>query len=166
MKGKSKGKNPQDSTKLELISKDCSYLDYLSDNSGRLFPDKEGWRLRLRYTMLCWADENDKFEIEQFCREYQIPRRTLYFWRDKYPDIRQTIDDIRVNIGSTRRIGALTRKLDKDVVFKDIHKYDPEWLDINKYHNDLKKDLAVSAAANAKIIADEWSKIMDGDSEK
>ena len=138
MKSKSKGKTPQDNTRIEPLGKDCSYLDYLSDNSGRLFPEKDNWRLRLRYTMLWWADENNSFEIEQFCKAYGIPRRTLYFWRDKYPDIRQTIEDVRINIASTRRVGALTKRLDKDVVFKDIHKYDPEWLEINQYHAKLK----------------------------
>jgi hypothetical protein len=35
--------------------------------------------------------------------------------------------------------------LDKDVVFKDLHKYDPEWDDINKYHSALKKEEAAEA---------------------
>ncbi|HWY34855.1 MAG TPA: hypothetical protein VNX68_09425 [Nitrosopumilaceae archaeon] len=137
-KSKAASKTPQDSTRIEPLGKDCTYLDYMSDNSGRLFPEKDNWRQRLIHTMFEWTDGKDSWEIEQFCKEYKIPRTTLYFWRDKYPDIRKAIDEVKLILASSRRIGALTKRLDKDVVFKDIHKYDSEWLEINQYNAKLK----------------------------
>jgi len=43
-------------------------------------------------------------------------------------------------LSSRKRKGALTRKYYKDVVYKYMHVLDPEYLAINKYHADLKKD--------------------------
>jgi hypothetical protein len=128
------------SNKLETISKDCDYLDYLSHNSGRLFPEKDSWRQRLRYTMLKWSENPNSVELDQFCIEYQIPRSTLYFWRDKYPEIKQTYDDVKLILASRRRVGALQRKYDKDVVYRDLYKYDPEENLVDKRNAALKKD--------------------------
>ncbi len=126
---------------LEVISKD-SRLQYISQEVLNLFPEKAQWRERLRYTMLIWCDNKDALEIDQFCIEYNIPRRTLYSWRDKYPDIKETIDDVKLIIASRRRVYAMTKKVDGAYAYRNLHQYDPEWHEVNKYHMDLKNNVS------------------------
>lgn len=76
--------------------------------------------------MYLWSDEKDVLEIEQFCIKYKIPRRTLYNWREKYPDIKETIYDVKLILTSLRRIYAMTKQIDRAYAFKNLHQYDPE----------------------------------------
>lgn len=93
-----------------------------------------------------------------------LPRRSYYRWKAQFPQLESAHDIFNSIIGN-----RLFKRINHDV--KTIHtvmpNYDEDvWKRMVEYHNNLKKDLAVSAAANAKIVADEWSKIMDGDNEK
>jgi|SRR5579872_4741339 len=140
---------------LEVISKD-SRLQYISQEVLNLFPEKAQWRERLRYTMLIWCDNKDALEIDQFCIEYNIPRRTLYSWRDKYPDIKETIDDVKLIIASRRRVYAMTKNIDGVYAHKNLHLYDPEWHEVNKYHADLKKP-EENRNQSFQVIMDCWN---------
>lgn len=131
---------PNHTTDLTSLSNTRTLRDFIENDSFMLFPEKDDWRKRFNLTLLEWASKDDSVEITDFAIEMKMRRSTIYEWAAKYPDIKETLDHARLVIGSRRRKGALTRKYDKDVVFKDMHKYDPEWLDINKYHSDMKKD--------------------------
>lgn len=156
---------PQSTKPLEPLSKNRSWHDYMSDNSFRLFPSNLEWRQRLIFTMYEWVQGN-VVEIMEFCMEYKIAYTTLREYVLKYDDVRECYNDIKLMLASRRRIGCLKKQYDKEVVFKDLHRYDPEWKEVDQYHNDLKKEVATSTMADAKLIADNWKKIMDGESEK
>lgn len=103
-------------------------------------PEKKKWRTDLVNTLYDFFEDESKLEIDEFCFAYKLSRFTLYGWRDKYPDdIGRAVEEIKLNLASRRRLGALKRKYDKDMVMKDLHTYDPEWKDINKYWSDMKK---------------------------
>jgi hypothetical protein len=131
---------PKTNKKIESINKECTFLDYMSDNSGRLFPEKDSWRERLVHTMLEWSQDKDALEIDQFCIEYKIPRTTLYLWRDKYPDVKKIIDEVKLIIASRRRVFSMTRKIDGHYAYRNLHQYDPEHISVDKYHASLKRD--------------------------
>jgi hypothetical protein len=127
-------------SEVKPLTTNRTWQEFIKNDAFMMFPDKDDWRERVCYTMLQWAEKEDSLEIMDFALEFKIRRQTLYEWADRYPDFRKCFDYVKLIIGSRRRKGALTRKYDKDVVFKDIHRYDPEWLEINKYHSDMKKD--------------------------
>lgn len=128
------------STDIKPLSKPVSWNDYLNNKAYMEFPEKDDWRKRFTCTMLEWASQEDSLEITDFMIEMKMHRQTLYKWADKYEDIREALDITRLILGSRRRKGALTRKYDKDMALRDMHCYDPEWLAINKYHSDMKKE--------------------------
>lgn len=127
-------------TELQPLTNSRTWYDFLENDSFMDFPEKADWRKRFCLTMLLWSEKEDSVEITDFAIEVKRRRQTIYEWADKYPDIKRTFDYVKLIIASRRKKGMLTRKFDKDVVFKDLHKYDPEWLDINKYHSDMKKE--------------------------
>ena len=67
-------------------------------------------------------------------------RQTLYEWVAKYPDIKAAFEEAKLLLACRKRVGAMTKKFDKDAVYKDMHRYDPEWHEINQYHADMKKE--------------------------
>lgn len=138
---KKKYKTTYDSiTNPKAGDKECTYALYLSEAAFRFFPDKDKWRERLIVSLYEWAFKEDSYEMMGFCMQNAIPRSTLADWCSKYDDIAKAYNEAKLILATRRRTGALTRKLDKDVVFRDIHRYDPEWLEIDKYHADLKKN--------------------------
>ncbi len=109
------------------------------------------------------ADESIDSILEFLVRK-GLPRQSYYMWKAKFPQLEEAHSTFNAIIGA-----RLFKRINHDV--KTIHTVMPEydehvWKKMVEYHNNLKKDLAVSAAANATIIADNWKKIMDGESEK
>jgi hypothetical protein len=137
---KSASKTINNSTDIQLLTTSGTWCEYLNEDAFMMFPGKDDWRKRFMYTLLEWASKEDSLEITDFAIAMKMRRRTLYKWAEEYEDIKDALDNARLIIGSRRRKGALTRKFDKDVAFKDMHKYDPEWIEINKYHSEMRKD--------------------------
>lgn len=140
MSKKQPEKTLKSKSEIKSLSNARTWRDFIENDAYMLFPGKQDWRKRFIYTLLEWASKDDSLEIVDFALEMKMRRQTIYEWANKYPDLKEALDHARMMIGSRRRKGALVRKFDKDVVFKDMHKYDPEWLEINKYHSDMKKD--------------------------
>ncbi len=97
------------------------------------------WRAQVKYSLMRWAEEDDSFFVQDFCTRYKISRFKLYAWADQYPDLKDALDHAKLLLASRKLKGALFKNLDKEVVYKDMHKLDPEYLEINKYHADLKR---------------------------
>jgi hypothetical protein len=130
----------------------------VQDNAFMMFPERDDWRKRFIFTLLEWASKDDSLEITDFAIEMKMHRSMLYRWVEKHSDIKEAFGMAKLMIASRRKKGALTRKFDKDVVFKDLHKYDPEWHDINKYHSDMKKE--EEKQAHTFIISDAKPRIV------
>lgn len=127
-------------TEPQALTNNRTWTDFIKDDTFMLFPEKDEWRGRFIHTMLLWAEKQESIEVTDFALEMKMRRTLIYEWCDRYPDIKRAYDYVKLMIASRRKKGMLTRKFDKDVVFKDLHKYDPEWLEINKYHSDMKKE--------------------------
>lgn len=135
----SKEKKDKGTKHYRPLSNSQSWHEHLSKEAFMFFPEKDDWRKRLIYTMFVWAEKEGSLELEQFCLQYRLSRKTLYEWREKYTDIKDAVDEVKLILGSRRRIGAMTKKYDGNIVFRDMHRYDPEWVEVNKYWADLKK---------------------------
>ncbi len=140
-----KQKTTQPSTATEALPKDCGWLEYLHDEAFRFFPAKEEWRKRIIFSMYEFLESLDEkgrvpIDVMQFCRRYKIPYDTLLYWAKKYADIGKAYADMKLFLAANRRLGTMHKELDKDAVYKDQHKYDPEWDAINKYHAALKNE--------------------------
>jgi len=133
---------PKDNIDIQPLTNTRTWRDFINNDSFMFFPEKQDWRKRFICTILEWASKEDSLEITDFAIEMKMRRSTIYDWANKYPEIKEALDQARLMIASRRKKGALVRKFDKDVVFKDLHKYDPEWLEINKYHSDMKTEEA------------------------
>lgn len=125
---------------MQPLSKSYTWHDFMDPEASLLYPSKYQDIERLIYTFCLWSEAEKSYDITQFCMEYKIPRKSFYLLIDKHPKLKNTIEQIKIFLGCRKRIGALEKNLDKEVVFKDMHKYDPEWIEINKYHADLKKE--------------------------
>jgi hypothetical protein len=96
--------------------------------------------------MLHWAandsgeKEEDVLEIMQFCKKYRIPYNTLNNLVRKYPDIADAFREMKLYIASRRRVGSMTKKYDRESCHRDLHRYDPEWKEVDKYHADMKTE--------------------------
>ena len=130
----------QYSCDVDELSNSRTWQDFLSKEVLALYPGRDDWRKRLIHTMLTWSEKKDSLEIIQFCLEYKLPRRTLQTWADKYPEIKEAYEDMKLHIACHRRIGSMNKKLDGAYAYKDMHIYDPEWHSINKYHSDMKTE--------------------------
>jgi len=145
---KKKKKIPSEDIR-ELETNKVSWADIISHESFYFYPGKEEWRKRLIYTLFKWSvrrkeDENgdEALDLKQFCNEFKINKRSLDRWRNEYPDLEECVNQVKLVLASRRQIGSIKRRYDKEACYKDMHKYDPEWDEINKYHAALKEDIS------------------------
>lgn len=141
---KKKPSNP--STPPETLAK-TDWWEYTASAAFRFFPGKDEWRQRLIYSMYQFLEEKDSkgrdpIDVMQFCRSYKIPYETLNNYVNAYPDVAKAYSDMKLYLASNRRVGAMHKELDKEAVYKDQHRYDPSWDEVNKYHAALKNDEA------------------------
>lgn len=134
-----KQQTTHNSTVEQGLSKTRTIQEMVDDEAFKLFPDKAMWRKRLCYSLYEWGELDESLDITQFCREYRLPRQTLYDCIKQYPEVKKCFDEVKLWIGSRRRVGHIKRYY-SDGVYKDMYKYDPEWLEIDKYNQTLKGD--------------------------
>jgi len=151
-------KTQQYSNDPRELSNSRTWIDFLDKETLSLYPGKDDWRQRLIYTMLKWSEKPTSLELMQFCMEYKIPRTTLKEWVNKYPEVKEAYDNIKLIIACHRRVGTMNKKLDGAYAYKDMHIYDPEWHAINKYHSDMRKD--EEKQAHTFIISNEKPRIV------
>lgn len=131
---------PNNSIEIKPLTNTRTWTDFIQNDAYMQFPERQDWRNRFIYTLLEWAQKEDSIEITDFALDMKMRRKTINEWCLRYDDIKEAYEEAKLRIASRRKKGALTKRFDKDVVFKDLHRYDPEWLEINKYHSDMKKE--------------------------
>ena len=113
-----------------------------SANSWANFPEKESWRLRLIDAMQEWVKEESSYEPMQFFVTQNIPRKTFYEWCQKYPELNEAFEEIKLQLGMKRRLAATFNKnnVNDKMILRDLHRYDKEEHDNNMYHSEMKID--------------------------
>ena len=154
-----KVKKTNNSNSIEPLSNSDAWLDYMADESFRLFPEKDNWRKRFCYTLLLWSLKPDSMEIIDFCDEIKISYDSFSKLTRRYDDIGQFFRDAKLRIAGRKRKGAAKNELNVSV-FRDMHRYDPEWIPLMKELEDIKKD---NSGSGDKIIIIE--KFPESDSE-
>jgi|SRR5271156_4637260 len=139
-KEKTGSKALQYSGDADEVSNSRSWVDFLDQETLSLYPGRDSWRKRLIHTMLTWAEDVTSLEVLQFCMKFKIPYMTLREWEKKYSDVHEAYAFMKLMIACHRRVGSMNKKLDGAYAYKDMHVYDPEWLAINKYHSEMRKD--------------------------
>lgn len=133
-------KAPLATKPITTLTKNRTWEDFLNKESILIFPQKDDWRKRFMLTMLEWSQQDDSLEIIDFLVQMKVTRSNFYEWLTKYPDLKEGYEQVKLIIASRRRTGALLKKYDKEMVMKDIHRYDHEWDAVNKYHAELKRN--------------------------
>lgn len=154
-------KNSNPTTDPGTISKSLSSDDFFYQEDERFFPTQEAWRKRLIRTLVEWADSPDALDLVQFCREYRMDRPFLYAWIQKYPDIARAVNYVRMVLGERRRTGALKKNFSETVAFRDMHVYDSDFFEINKYNAALRND-SVDSHGTKYIVIPEVKNASEG----
>ncbi len=134
-----KVKNTKDSIAIDLLSNVGGPEIFMCPDSERLFPERDSWRKRLIYTMHFWSFKLDSLEWQQFYDEYKVTYDSMQKMRLRFEDVAAAFLECSRRIAARKRIGSAYNKLNI-TVFKDMHRYDPEWLPLMKQSEDIKKD--------------------------
>ena len=128
-----------DSTIEQGLSKPRTINEMIRSTAQYHYPEKDAWRKRLCYSLLEWAETDDALDMVQFLILYKFSKSQLHGWLKTYPEIKEAYEQAKLWVGARRRVGHIKRYY-SDGVYKDMYKYDPEWLEIDKYNQTLKGD--------------------------
>jgi hypothetical protein len=120
-----------------------SSYDYINGDII-LNPENEEWRGRLVKALVDFGKDKNQLHIMDFCDTYNIRRRTLYDYREKYPDVKQAYDDMATCIARNRMVGAMKNELNYNAVVRGLWRLDPEEEanDMRKHNMDKELKLA------------------------
>lgn len=128
--------------KNPIISGDMltRYGNWLMDRDEDMahFSGKDEWRRRLVNSLRHWVGEEESLEIRQFCWDFRIPYMTLLHIREKYPEVDRVYKEIMAQLGVRKKIGAIKKIYEKDMVAKDLHVHLPEYKEVNDYWREMK----------------------------
>jgi hypothetical protein len=132
-------KNTNRITKRKTHPKDVDYVGYLRPEGAlRNNPTSKAWRETLAEKILEFGMKDDTLEIMEFCFQNRILWKTLSDWRKKYPELQDAWDEAKLMIAARRRKGTIKKEYSGEYAYRDLHLYDPEWKEVNKYHAALK----------------------------
>src|ERR1017187_9302819 len=89
------------------------------------YPGSDQWEQRLIHKLYNYFSQPDKLTLDQYCRDNFIFRDTLHSWQEKYPDVREAVNRIKIFIADNRRQGTYNNQLNP-LTFRDSFLYDPE----------------------------------------
>ena len=104
-----------------------------------LHPGKDEWRQRLMITLDLWSLEEGALTLVQFCTTYGIPYSSLMRWKNDHEDLKFILEEVKRRLGDRRWRMAFLKQASESLALRGLHKYLPEWEEINRYHADLKK---------------------------
>lgn len=147
-------KTIKNSTKTKQNTKNDKRLEELYDYPGgrekRWYSEEEVRSIAGR--MLEYYKTNPRaIKIDQFLGKEDIYRKTWERWTEKYEWLRDIKEQIFLLIANRREEGMvfLDSGQRENPNLKVMHKYDPEWIEIDKYHAELKAQAAIKAAQEA-----------------
>ena len=125
-----------------------SSYDYINGDII-LNPDNDDWRARLVKAMVDFGKDKSQLHLMDFCDTYNIRRRTLYGYREKYPDVQQAYEDMMTSIARNRMVGAMKNELNYNAVVRGLWRLDSE-----EEENDARKHRMDKELRLAKLEAD------------
>ncbi len=120
-----------------------SWKDLVENKGLEDFDFHEEKRKFLFTLYLEWCELPNSLDTIVFCGTFRLHEQWLYELAAKFPECRRMLDLGRLYISAKRRTDNYLKRLN-DTIYKDMHRYDPSWAEVNKYHADLRKDNKVT----------------------
>jgi len=138
--------------------------DILSAERGMFFfkqmPLSEAIAEALAEELITYAqDETEAFTLVRFCKKKGIAKSSFEYWCKKYPCLQKAKETALEWIADNREIGAMTRILDGNSVFKKQAVYDAEY----KAETARKATLGSANRATQGVIVVEMPKAEETD---
>lgn len=97
------------------------------------------WRARYCDALLQFASDPKNLYTLDFCKEYHFDRNQMQRLKDRHPEIAKAHVRFLMMIGLNRVHYVKTHPSAGIWLAKDMHRYDPEWDENNKYNALMKK---------------------------
>lgn len=151
-----KAKRPKSTiTKSKKAKEVIDFTGKFSDDFFRIrkTPYSDASLDRLARQMIAWVLHSpDNVVFQEFLVMKQMQYKVLADFMRRSESLRAAKEFAMMVIGVNREKGAIFKRLDGNVIKQMQHRYDPEWKEAEKYHNDLKIQVAESEVPDTVII--------------
>ncbi len=126
-----------------FVSPQKDWRIFLDGGSHPLYPSMDEFGKRLAVTYLEWSEKETSLLCEQFLNEYKLSWHMFERMRKENPELEEAHKMVKQILFTRRSLGVLLSKYDKDMVLKDLHRYNPAWgAEVNDYWTDKKQKIA------------------------
>ena len=132
----------------DILPDDRTWAQYLEENSFGMYKHTKVFIPRLINTLYYWVSTDEPIHLGQFCMKYKISREMLNHLQNDYPDLKKALVDIKYLLAVNRFMGAVSGKYVERVVLRDLHQYDPDWNEVNKYWHAMNMEKILSRVEN------------------
>lgn len=121
-----------------------SYLDALENEAFMWHPEKQEWRKRFIFKLSKFFKDHPKaLRLQDFCEATNYRMTKVKSFLINHVDIKECWDEIKLDLAHRRFkgfVGANDNFRNGNNLWKDIHRYDNEFHDVNQYHESLKAE--------------------------
>lgn len=127
--------------KLTAQSKNRIYAAAaFSDTTGAFQnPTSDEWRKEFISKAINWAKQENSISLMGFLRQCDIKRMTFYDWVEKYPDVAEAYNEMKLLFADNRMTGAIFKRMDTWISQRGIGLLDPEQHKVNVYEAAFKQ---------------------------
>lgn len=91
-------------------------------------------------------------DIDAFCRAYRIRLSKLHEWRQQLPELDSALNELKEQVHIYRRMLWADRLLSENNFLRYAHLNSDQEREINKYHDDRKKELQQGDEGGFKVL--------------
>lgn len=94
---------------------------------------------RLATDLVDWSKEETSLRLNDFAPTREIARSTFWAWVEKWPILKEAVEDARLTIAGRREIGGLTGKYNAGLISHSMYIYDKDWKEMYEWKAKLAK---------------------------
>ena len=129
--------------------------DYKELLTGDLKPINSGFLDRLGAELIEYAHTTEgPLRVEWFFIARRIPYTTARHWAEKFDNFKESYHTAKYILGMRREDGAIKKQFDRESVFKSLHLYDPEFIEVAHFHAKMKAEVLANIPERQVIVLD------------
>lgn len=117
------------------------WTERLQDESLLHNPQSENWRHQTIEKMHEYFSDPDKLVFEDWLWDFGIYPPTWDRWTKEHDDFKRAHINVKMQLASRRKNGAMRYALNYQPAYRDMHCYDYKWAqEVDKHHAELKEE--------------------------
>jgi len=124
----------------EEYTKSYPYVELINAATAISVPGANNWFEKLAFVLNEWSKQDDATMLRKFYDKYGIRKCVFKSFVKQSPLLQAEFEEVKDRIASRLIDGATLKKYDREIVLREIHKYDAEEFELTAKLSKISKE--------------------------